>query len=315
MTFKVLEFQQPVVDAIVEAEKSINTQQDFSDVLDARILAASQLGVSLEVYMRWVNRLRNQRMVEIAKLATEENPDHSPDSLEAKGSLMTAVLNLELQILTGQPHGTEAVALRKKTAEKFNISLEEYVVVAKQMLRDKVEAAKLSGRQGGDVVSTPEAQAQKFYGKLGQISGESSEWHQKIVEANEAKRKVIEDLELHVAELQAQLVEATKIKQLSSSVDFLNYAATIQGNRAATYDSPEGERSMAKTVTLLNTLRGLTLKTSDGWLLLTLLKLVRGEARAEFHADSAVDAVSYMGLYAEELKRESYTPHELHEGF
>lgn len=130
------------------------------------------------------------------------------------------------------------------------------------------------------------------------------------VNLNEEKNTRITFLESRIAELEALAKgskldqEAEIIKGLSHSVDFLNYAAEIQSNRAATYDTPEGERSMGKAVGMLNTLRNLSLKTSDGWALLVFLKMVRGEQRASFHADSAVDSVSYLALYSEELKRE-----------
>lgn len=73
--------------------------------------------------------------------------------------------------------------------------------------------------------------------------------------------------------------------------------------RAATYDKPEGERSMAATVTAFNTITGHTLTEAEGWLLLQVLKDVRQWQRPGYHADSAEDCVAYAALKAEALAR------------
>ncbi|WP_200224171.1 DUF6378 domain-containing protein [Rhodoferax fermentans] len=76
-------------------------------------------------------------------------------------------------------------------------------------------------------------------------------------------------------------------------------AASIMQARAATYDKPEGERSMAATVTAFNAVTGHTLTESHGWLLMILLKAVRDNQRAEPHVDSVEDLVAYASLYGE----------------
>lgn len=79
----------------------------------------------------------------------------------------------------------------------------------------------------------------------------------------------------------------------------LNKAATIMQSRAATYDKPEGERSMAATVTAFNTVTGHSLTEAHGWLLMAILKMVRDNQRSAPHVDSCEDLVAYASLYGE----------------
>lgn len=79
----------------------------------------------------------------------------------------------------------------------------------------------------------------------------------------------------------------------------LDAAAGHMRDRAATYDKPEGERSMGKTVEAFNTITGRDLRESEGWLLMALLKMVRSETRADAHRDSIEDLIAYGGLYGE----------------
>lgn len=75
--------------------------------------------------------------------------------------------------------------------------------------------------------------------------------------------------------------------------------------RAATYDQPEGERSMAATVTMFNTATGRDLSESEGWLLMQCLKMVRDRSRKEPHVDSIEDNIAYSALYGEARLREA----------
>ena len=86
--------------------------------------------------------------------------------------------------------------------------------------------------------------------------------------------------------------------------DFLYAAADHMRDRAATYDKPEGERSMAATVAAFNNITGHQLSEADGWLMMTILKLVRLNQREGFHQDSAEDAVAYAALLAEAKSEE-----------
>ena len=85
----------------------------------------------------------------------------------------------------------------------------------------------------------------------------------------------------------------------TTAPQLLNKALSIQQSRASQYDQPEGERSMGKVVAMFNIAKGAAVLTeADGWLLQTLLKVVRGEANGP-HEDSCLDLVSYSSLYGE----------------
>ena len=84
----------------------------------------------------------------------------------------------------------------------------------------------------------------------------------------------------------------------------LRQAADTLKQRGQVYDSPEGERSMGKTVTAFNTITGNNLTEAEGWLLLQLLKDVRQWSKEAYHEDSAVDCVNYAALKAEALAAE-----------
>lgn len=70
-------------------------------------------------------------------------------------------------------------------------------------------------------------------------------------------------------------------------------------DRAATYDKPEGERSMQRTVDAFNIITGRDLTASEGWLLLQILKDVRDRQRSLPHTDSLEDCIAYAALKAE----------------
>ena len=84
----------------------------------------------------------------------------------------------------------------------------------------------------------------------------------------------------------------------------LEKAASHMRDRAATYDRPEGERSMAKTVAAFNAITGRDLTETEGWLLLQVLKDVRLFQRPGYHADSAEDGIAYAALKAESKSKE-----------
>ena len=84
----------------------------------------------------------------------------------------------------------------------------------------------------------------------------------------------------------------------------LEKAASHMRDRAATYDSPEGERSMAKTVAAFNAITGRDLTETEGWLLLQVLKEVRLFQSPGYHADSAEDCIAYAALKAESKSKE-----------
>ncbi len=80
---------------------------------------------------------------------------------------------------------------------------------------------------------------------------------------------------------------------------FMREAEKIMIERGEIYDSPTGERSMEKTVALFNLRTGHTLTEAEGWTFMGYLKDVRQDASGGAHADSAVDRVNYALLEAE----------------
>lgn len=88
------------------------------------------------------------------------------------------------------------------------------------------------------------------------------------------------------------------------ATDLLQKAAEHMADRAATYDKPEGERSMGRAVQAFNAITGRDLSETEGWLLMQVLKDVRLFQRAGYHADSAEDCIAYAALKAEAKARE-----------
>jgi hypothetical protein len=74
-------------------------------------------------------------------------------------------------------------------------------------------------------------------------------------------------------------------------------------DRAATYDQPEGERSIGKTVAMFNTLTEHGLTEEQGWLFMTCLKMVRAQA-GRYRADSYEDGAAYFALAGESAAQE-----------
>lgn len=110
----------------------------------------------------------------------------------------------------------------------------------------------------------------------------------------------------HSAIAFAYMAAGTKVpSSVVNAITILEAAAGHMRDRAATYDKPEGERSMAQTVAAFNAITGRELSESEGWLLMDLLKLTRLFARPGFHRDSAEDHVAYGALLAEARARET----------
>lgn len=99
----------------------------------------------------------------------------------------------------------------------------------------------------------------------------------------------------------AEQVEVTP----PAAPDLLDAAAKHMRDRAATYDKPEGERSMAQTVATFNTFHGTSLTEAQGWHFMQILKDVRLFARNGFHQDSAEDGTAYAALKGEAKAREA----------
>ena len=83
----------------------------------------------------------------------------------------------------------------------------------------------------------------------------------------------------------------------------LKKAAQHMQDRAATYDKPEGERSMGATVQAFNVVTGNALTEEQGWLFMALLKAVRSQQGA-YRADSYEDGAAYFALMGEAAVQE-----------
>ena len=101
------------------------------------------------------------------------------------------------------------------------------------------------------------------------------------------------------AGLDVDIVAAEDDDEPTTAPEFLEAALGHMLDRAATYDKPEGERSMIQTVEAFNAITGRDLTEAEGWLLLQILKDVRLFTSPEFHQDSAEDCIAYAALKAE----------------
>ena len=94
--------------------------------------------------------------------------------------------------------------------------------------------------------------------------------------------------------------------------EILDKAAQHMRDRAATYDKPEGERSMGLTIAIFNLHHGTALTEAQGWHLMQILKDVRLFARTGYHADSAEDCTAYSALKAEAMASQQESAHAEH---
>ena len=89
----------------------------------------------------------------------------------------------------------------------------------------------------------------------------------------------------------------------TSAAHILQAAAKHMEDRAVTYDLPQGERSMHRTVAMFNTLTDHLLTDEQGWLFMTCLKMVRAQAGG-YRADSYEDGAAYFALAGESAAQE-----------
>ena len=100
-----------------------------------------------------------------------------------------------------------------------------------------------------------------------------------------------------------------------SAADILNAALGHMQDRAATYDKPEGERSMGATVDAFTAVTGVFVTEEQGWLFMALLKAVRSQQGA-YRADSYEDGAAYFALAGESAAKErngGWTPEAIKE--
>jgi hypothetical protein len=88
---------------------------------------------------------------------------------------------------------------------------------------------------------------------------------------------------------------------MKTANDYLNEARGQMEDRAASRDTAEGERSMAKTVVAFNVIYGHRLTVTQGWQFMSLLKKVRG-AQGAYREDDYIDDVAYAALAAESAR-------------
>lgn len=83
-----------------------------------------------------------------------------------------------------------------------------------------------------------------------------------------------------------------------TAAGLLHSAAGHIEDRASTYDKPEGERSMAKTVEAFNAITDFNLTEEHGWLFMGILKMVRSQ-QGRFKIDNYEDEAAYAALRGE----------------
>ena len=89
----------------------------------------------------------------------------------------------------------------------------------------------------------------------------------------------------------------------STAANILTAALGHMRERAATYDKPEGERSMGATVDAFHAVTGVSMTDEQGWLFMALLKAVRSQQGA-YRADSYEDGAAYFALAGEAAVRD-----------
>ena len=82
----------------------------------------------------------------------------------------------------------------------------------------------------------------------------------------------------------------------------LQNAAAEMLDRAASRDTPEGERSMGRCVRAFNAMFGTELTETQGWQFMELLKMARSVG-GEFRLDDFTDGVAYAALAGESESR------------
>lgn len=84
--------------------------------------------------------------------------------------------------------------------------------------------------------------------------------------------------------------------------EILSNAAAAMQDRAASRDTPEGERSMGRCVKAFNAMFGTELTETQGWQFMELLKMARS-AGGKFRLDDFTDGVAYAALAGESEAR------------
>lgn len=85
-----------------------------------------------------------------------------------------------------------------------------------------------------------------------------------------------------------------------SAIELLEKAAGHLKDRAATYDNPEGERSISAAVEAFKAITGDGIMNTGerGWLFMAILKMVRSQ-QGNYVADNYEDGAAYFALMGE----------------
>jgi len=83
-----------------------------------------------------------------------------------------------------------------------------------------------------------------------------------------------------------------------TAASFLRAGLRHMEDRAATYDRPDGERSMGAAVSAFEAVSGVRLTEEQGWLFMAILKAVRTQ-QGGFRADNYEDGAAYFALAGE----------------
>ena len=156
------------------------------------------------------------------------------------------------------------------------------------------------GESAEDKIYAAEAFAEKIAaGVIGQEQVDRIK-AEKGTFADHIKNRQIEISAREAARKKVQSLAEGSVKQTAPTTapEFLAQAKAHMEDRAATYDNPEGERSMGKTVAAFNAITGKELSETDGWLLMTLLKAVRAN-QGNFKSDNYEDLTAYAALLGE----------------
>lgn len=94
----------------------------------------------------------------------------------------------------------------------------------------------------------------------------------------------------------------TPVAAVIAADAILQNAAAEMLDRAASRDTPEGERSMGRCVKAFNAMFGTGLTETQGWQFMELLKMARS-AGGEFRLDDFTDGVAYAALAGESESR------------
>lgn len=92
---------------------------------------------------------------------------------------------------------------------------------------------------------------------------------------------------------------------MKTASDYLKEADQIMQQRAASRDTPGGERSMESAVKAFNILTGHNLTETQGWHFMEILKMARAK-NGEYNEDDYTDGVAYSALKAEAAYKEAH---------